>query len=284
MRNMADCNYKTSLSERRMHDGKICKPKEEKDVDFLDDGVELHKMGKLQRSPETVRNIQIFVNNFEDVNFGDDELEHENSTSFDNKFSGLNKYYQASSFSIDSWSIDSTISAGSKSLTNDKNPTGVFALSPKGLVLSTVLFCTVVMSVLLCFAIFEEHETRRLSRNGKYDKIGMVLTKSLTQFDLCLKCTIFRLFFTFYLKLGRNFNDSQTPVDCQWSSWVESPCSATCQSKLQALNTIFRVKLRMETRKPLYGGRNCTGNFIEYVPCTLDQCKGKIKIYKISNI
>ena len=291
---MSNCNNKTTLLGGRVHASKFGKGIEEKDDDVLDDGVELHRMGKLKRSPETVRNIQIFVSNFEDVNFGDDELEYEHPKSLANKFSNLNKYYQASSFSIDSWSIDSTISAGSRSLTNDKNPTSVFAFSPKGLVLCAVLLCTVVIFVLLGFGIFEENETRRLYRNGKYVNIGMDLIISLKWcyysntmkivMPVGLNCTIVMSFFTIYLKPGRNLNDSKDPVDCQWSSWVESPCSATCQRKLQALNNVFRVKLRMEAIKPLYGGRNCSGNFIEYESCTLDKCKSKFNIYKIVKI
>ena len=46
--------------------------KEPERLEDHDEPIELHRAGQLQRSPETMRNIQLFVNNFEDVNLKDD--------------------------------------------------------------------------------------------------------------------------------------------------------------------------------------------------------------------
>lgn len=70
--------------------------------------IELHRAGKLQRSPETTRNIQSFVTNFEDVNLEED-FEPEGKCDVEQRISKLNKSYNTSTFSIDSWSINSTI-------------------------------------------------------------------------------------------------------------------------------------------------------------------------------
>ena len=68
--------------------------------------VELYRVGRLQRSPKTIRNIQLFVNNFENANVKDD-FEPETARNFESKFPRLNKHFEESSFSIDSWSLDS---------------------------------------------------------------------------------------------------------------------------------------------------------------------------------
>ena len=70
--------------------------------------IELHRAGKLQRSPETIRNIQLFVTNFEDAKMEEDP-EPERKYDVEQRISKLNKSYNTSTFSIDSWSINSTI-------------------------------------------------------------------------------------------------------------------------------------------------------------------------------
>ena len=69
--------------------------------------IELHRAGKLQRSPETIRNIQLFVTKFEDVNLEKD-FEPERKYDIEQRISKLNKSYSTSTFSIDSWSTNST--------------------------------------------------------------------------------------------------------------------------------------------------------------------------------
>ena len=79
-----------------------------------------------------------------------------------------------------------------------------------------------------------------------------------------------------FFYLGRlRFNNSNDPVDCQWSAWVESPCSATCHPRNKPFDNVFQVKLRMEKVKPRYGGQNCSGKYIEYIPCSLETCRRK---------
>ena len=78
-------------------------------------------------------------------------------------------------------------------------------------------------------------------------------------------------------KIGRQqIDSSKHPVDCQWSAWVESPCSATCQPRNKEFDNVYQVKLRMEEMKAKNGGKNCSGNYIEYIPCSLEDCPCKL--------
>ena len=130
--------------------------------------IELHRAGQLRRCPETMRNIQLFVNNFEDVNLND-SFEPDNSCTLERKFPNLNKYYQASSFSIDSWSIDSTMTEESEGFRNIRHTKSWVPSSYKKTIVisSTILACTIILSTVLGAGLLKPEPAQNLPRIGK---------------------------------------------------------------------------------------------------------------------
>ena len=142
--------------------------KEPERLEDHDEPIELHRAGQLQRSPETMRNIQLFVNNFEDVNLKDD-FEPSTSSSLERKFPKLNKYYQASSFSIDSWSIDSSVTEDFEGFENIRHTKKLMPSSHKKTIIiaSTILACTIMLSIVLGLGFLKPIPTQKLPRTGK---------------------------------------------------------------------------------------------------------------------
>ena len=130
--------------------------------------VELYRVGRLQRSPKTIRNIQLFVNNFENANVKDD-FEHDSACNFESKFPKLNKHFEASSFSIDSWSIDST---STEEFNGHRDARKIVNWVPKSykktiVISSTILVCTIVVSTVLGLGFFKPTIHPQLPRIGK---------------------------------------------------------------------------------------------------------------------
>ena len=144
---------------------------EMKETEIIEDHgepIELHRAGQLRRSPETMRNIQLFVNNFEDVNLKD-SFEPDNAGTLERKFPNLNKYYQASSFSIDSWSIDSTVTEESEGFSNIRHSKNWVPSSYKKTIVisSTILACTIILSTVLGAGLLKPEPAQNLPRIGK---------------------------------------------------------------------------------------------------------------------
>ena len=134
-----------------------------------DQGIQLHERKYIQRSPETLRNIKIFVDGFEKNNVCA-KVQNDNSSIFtEPRFLKSDKYYRASTFSIDSWSIDSTLTESSEDLINDKTQTRNLFRSPKALALtlSTFLLCTIIVSTLVGIDIRKQNSTKMLIRKGQ---------------------------------------------------------------------------------------------------------------------
>ena len=135
--------------------------------------VELYRVGRLQRSPKTVRNIQLFVNNFEEANAKDD-FEPDSACNFDSRFPKLNRHFEASSFSIDSWSIDST---STEEFSEHRDARKIVNWVPKTykktiVISSTILVCTIVVSTVLGLGFFKPtiHTTDTI--NTQLPRIG----------------------------------------------------------------------------------------------------------------
>ena len=54
-------------------------------------------------------------------------------------------------------------------------------------------------------------------------------------------------------------------VDCQWSEWSNSQCTATCNSPNTARAS--RTKTRTILTEPLHGGRECGNKTFEIEEC-----------------
>ena len=59
-------------------------------------------------------------------------------------------------------------------------------------------------------------------------------------------------------------------VDCKWTSWAESECSATCGS------TATKTKTRRKAINEAHGGLSCPGEAINILPCNVDECPGRL--------
>ena len=62
-------------------------------------------------------------------------------------------------------------------------------------------------------------------------------------------------------------------VDCKWTSWVESECSATCGS------SATKTKIRRKAINEAHGGVSCPGDAKLVVPCKVDECPGRLNYW-----
>ena len=133
--------------------------------------IELHRAGKLQRSPETTRNIQLFVTNFEDVNLEED-FEPERKYDVEQRISMLNKSYNTSTFSIDSWSINSTITEKFDGFEDTEKITDWVPTSYKKTIVIcfTILAFAIIMSTVFGASYLKQMTDQQLPRIGS--KIG----------------------------------------------------------------------------------------------------------------
>ena len=135
---------------------------------FMEEGIPLKEIQRIQRSPVTGHEHE-FANMFEDSNLFEDIP----VISIKRKFP-IHKNYNSSSFSIDSWSIDSTLTESSASISEHK-ATLLKLITPSkswAILISTIFICTIVMSSLLSIQSFETASENRVSRNGKYGQIS----------------------------------------------------------------------------------------------------------------
>ena len=67
-------------------------------------------------------------------------------------------------------------------------------------------------------------------------------------------------------------------VDCQWSEWSESKCTATCG--------VFAIKkkTRIKAHNASNGGIDCVGDYSEIVLCGYQKCPGKCNIIWLLSI
>ena len=136
--------------------------------DFMEEGIPLKEIKRIQRSPVT-GNKHEFADTFEDENLFEDIP----VISIKRKFP-TNKNYNNSSFSIDSWSINSTLTESSAGILEHK-ATLLKLITPSkswAILISTISICTIVMASLLSIQSFETASENRISRNGKYGQIS----------------------------------------------------------------------------------------------------------------
>ena len=135
---------------------------------FMEEGIPLKEIQRIQRSPVT-GNKHEFADTFEDENLFEDIP----VISIKRKFP-IHKNYNSSSFSIDSWSINSTLTESSAGILEHK-ATLLKLITPSkswAILISTIFICTIVMSSLLSIQSFETASENRVSRNGKYGHIS----------------------------------------------------------------------------------------------------------------
>ena len=135
---------------------------------FMEEGIPLKEIKRIRRSPAT-DNKDKFADTFEDANLFEDVP----VIYIERKFP-IHKNYNSSSFSIDSWSIDSTLTESSASISEHK-ATLLKLITPSkswAILISTIFICTIVMSSLLSIHSFERASENRISRNGKYGQIS----------------------------------------------------------------------------------------------------------------
>ena len=135
---------------------------------FMEEGIPLKEIKRIRRSPAT-DNKDKFADTFEDANLFEDVP----VIYIERKFP-IHKNYNSSSFSIDSWSIDSTLTESSASISEHK-ATLLKLITPSkswAILISTIFICTIVMSLLLSIQSFETASENRVSRNGKYGQIS----------------------------------------------------------------------------------------------------------------
>jgi len=136
--------------------------------DFMEEGIPLKEIRRIQRSPVT-GNKHEFADTLEDANLFEDIP----VISIKRKFP-IHKNYNSSSFSIDSWSINSTLTESSAGILEHK-ATLLKLITPSkswAILISTIFICTIVMSSLLSIQSFETDSENRVSRNGKYGQIS----------------------------------------------------------------------------------------------------------------
>ena len=136
--------------------------------DFMEEGIPLKEITRIQRSPVTC-NEHEFADTFEDANIFEDIP----VISIKRKFP-IHRNYNSSSFSIDSWSINSTLTESSASILEHR-ATLLKLITPSkswAILISTIFICTVVMSSLLSIQSSETASENRISRNGKYGQIS----------------------------------------------------------------------------------------------------------------
>ena len=132
--------------------------------DFMEEGIPLKDIKRIQRSPVT-GNKHKLTDTFEDANLFEDIP----VISIKRKFP-IRKNYNNSSFSIDSWSINSTLTESSAGILEHK-ATLLKLITPSkswAILISTIFICTIVMSSLLGIQSFETDSDNRVSRKGKY--------------------------------------------------------------------------------------------------------------------
>ena len=135
---------------------------------FMEEGIPLKDIKRIQRSPVT-GNKHKLTDTFEDANLFEDVP----VIYIERKFP-IHKNYNSSSFSIDSWSIDSTLTESSASISEHK-ATLLKLITPSkswAILISTIFICTIVMSFLLSIQSFETASENRVSRDGKYGQIS----------------------------------------------------------------------------------------------------------------
>ena len=133
--------------------------------DFMEEVIPLKE---IKRSPKT-GNKHEFADTFGDANLFEDIP----VISIKRKFP-IHKNYNSSSFSIDSWSIDSTLTESSAGILEHK-ATLLKLITPSkswATLISTIFICTIVMSSVLSIQSFETASENRVSRNGKYGQIS----------------------------------------------------------------------------------------------------------------
>ena len=132
--------------------------------DFMEEGIPLKDMKRTRRSPVT-SNKHEFADTFEDANLFEDIP----VISIKRKFP-IHKNYKSSTFSIDSWSINSTLTESSAGILEHKATLLKWITPSKSwaILISTIFICTIVMSSLLSIQSFEAASENQVSRNGKY--------------------------------------------------------------------------------------------------------------------
>ena len=136
--------------------------------DFMEEGIPLKDIKRIQRSPVT-GNKHKLTDTFEDANLFEDIP----VISIKRKFP-IHKNYKSSSFSIDSWSINSTLTESSAGILEHKATLLKWITPSKSwaILISTIFICTIVMSSLLGIQSFETDSDNRVSRKGKYGPIS----------------------------------------------------------------------------------------------------------------
>ena len=136
--------------------------------DFMEEGIPLKDIKRIQRSP-VIGNKHKLTDTFEDANLFEDIP----VISIKRKFP-IRKNYNNSSFSIDSWSINSTLTESSAGILEHKATLLKWITPSKSwaILISTIFICTIVMSFLLSIQSFETASENRVSRNGKYGQVS----------------------------------------------------------------------------------------------------------------
>ena len=136
--------------------------------DFMEEGIPLKEIKRIQRGP-VAGNKNEFADTFEDANLFEDIP----VISIKRKFP-IHKNYKSSTFSIDSWSINSTLTESSAGILEHKATLLKWITPSKSwaIFIATIFICTIVMSSLLSIQSFETASENRVSRNGKYGQIS----------------------------------------------------------------------------------------------------------------
>ena len=132
--------------------------------DFMEEGIPLKEIQRIQKNPVTGNKHEL-ADTFEDANLFEDIP----VISIKRKFP-IHKNYNSSSFSIDSWSINSTLTESSAGILEHKATLLKWITPSKSwaILISTIFICTIVMSSLLSIQSFETASENQVSRNGKY--------------------------------------------------------------------------------------------------------------------
>ena len=129
--------------------------------------INLHEMRRVQRGPETQRNLKQFATNFEAASLNDPK-QSRNTLSLTQRMSSSNKYHRASSLSIDSWSLDSTMTESSEIPTPNRHPMKKRSWSSWLLIalLSSFFITAFVMGTMYGFLVSKDNTNEGYSYMG----------------------------------------------------------------------------------------------------------------------
>ena len=129
--------------------------------------IELHRAGMLQSSPDTIRNIQLFVSNFEDEK-QEENFEPERKYDVEPRLLKLNKSYNTSTFSIDSWGINSSITEEFDGFEEEGRVKDLVPASYK----KTIAICSIVIaSSIIVFTVISASHVKQMT-NQQLPRIG----------------------------------------------------------------------------------------------------------------